>query len=545
MLPFLLGATLASWALHIRESFTPDARLWFYASTSLAVLIVDGVQPESIFDFAISVVLAMALFSQTDNRHILRGCLLAYLFLLGNQIVSLAMGRSVPVTDVVIAELLVHTLIVLITYGIAVDIIRRRHEDERVEALKIDSLREMQKGTEDFLTNVSHELRTPINAVTGIAAVMMSDAITNASAERAGHIFAAGRCLTHQVEDLLDYTEIDTGKLVVAEEAYMISSLVNDISSQCSFYDKEDAERITIDVAEGIPERILGGGKWIKKLLRHQIEYSLQMAGSGDIRVFIYGRERDYGINLCMAVYRRRESVPRRTLARILNATPSAGGAEHFAANAYELKLRIIYGLAHAMGGFVRLASTKMEGTRLHVSIPQRVEQDAAGRKGQLTERRVIKVRHESGLMPTDHATGYFRLPKGLHALVVDDEPLNLIVAEGMLSKYGMTIDTAGSGEEAIQKVHEAWYDVIFMDHMMPVMDGVEAAHRIRDILEAQERDTRIVALTANAVSGAREMFLREGFDAFVAKPIVYSELEHALRELSLKKRKGGKAQDG
>ena len=537
MTPPLIGAAAAGWVLHIRESFTPEARLWFYAGASLAALILEGVQPASIFDFAISVVLAMALFSQADNLHIIRLCFFVYIFLLSNQIMLLVTGRGLPMTDALVAELLVHTLVVFAVYRIAMYIVRSRKEDEKTEALRIKSLREMQQRTEDFLTNVSHELRTPINAVTGIASVMMSDARTNASAERAGHIFAAGRHLTDQVEDLLDYTEIDTGRLTIVEEPYMISSLVDDVASGCSFYEKEDAERITFDVAEGIPESLWGGGKWVKKLLRHQIRNALQMTDSEEILVSIYGRERDYGINLCMDVRHRGGTVSRRELTRILGVTPDKSNAVHPVVNANELELRIIYGLAHAMGGFVRLTSTKEEGTRLHVSVPQRVTEG----QRQLTEHRVTRVRHESGLTAADHAAGYFRLPKGLCALVVDDEPMNLIVAEGMLSKYGMVVDTAGSGEEAIQKVREAWYDVIFMDHMMPVMDGVEAAHKIRDILTDQERDTRIVALTANAVSGAREMFLREGFDAFVAKPIVSVELERELKGLSLKKRRGGK----
>ena len=122
----------------------------------------------------------------------------------------------------------------------------------------------------------------------------------------------------------------------------------------------------------------------------------------------------------------------------------------------------------------------------------------------------------------------------GVRALVVDDEPMNLIVAEGILTEYGMETDTAQSGMESIEKVRHNRYDVVFMDHMMPVMDGVEAAHRIREVLAAQKREVYIVALTANAVSGAREMFFREGFDGFVAKPIVREELSHTLKALSL-----------
>ena len=536
--PLLLGAVAAGWALHIRESFTPEARLWVYVAASLTTLIVYGIHPASIADFAISSAFAMALFSQTHNERIIHLFCLAYFFLLANQIVALAAGGGVPVTDPIVAELLVHTLIVLAVYQVAARIVRGRKEDEEQDALKLDLLRETQQQAEDFLTNLSHELRTPINVITGIASMRMSDALTKASAERAEQTFTAGRRLTAYVDNLLDYAEIETRSLTVAEEAYMTSSLVNDVASECGFYEKKDAERITIDVAEGIPEKLLGDVRWVRKLLRHQIANALQMTESEEILISIYGRERDYGINLCVDARCRGRSVSRSELARILGAAPGEVVAKRPTADASELELRFIYGFAHMMGGFVRLTSSKEEGTRLHVSIPQRVAEE----QGQTTERRVIRIRHENGLMPADHAAGYFRLPKGLCALVVDDEPMNLIVAKGMLSRYGMATDTAESGEEAIWKVREAWYDVIFMDHMMPVMDGVEAARKIREILTKQERDTRIVALTANTVSGAREMFLREGFDAFVAKPIAYVELERTLKELSLKKRRGGKA---
>ena len=112
----------------------------------------------------------------------------------------------------------------------------------------------------------------------------------------------------------------------------------------------------------------------------------------------------------------------------------------------------------------------------------------------------------------------------------MDDEPLNLIVAEGLFKEYNMIVDTAGSGPEAIQKFTDNEYDVVFMDHMMPKMDGVEAAKKIRDVAFGQQKTARIVALTANVVSGAREMFAREGFDGFIGKPIDINEFERTMR---------------
>ena len=136
----------------------------------------------------------------------------------------------------------------------------------------------------------------------------------------------------------------------------------------------------------------------------------------------------------------------------------------------------------------------------------------------------------EGGILHPSATTVERPVLDNVRALVVDDEPLNLIVAEGLFKEYNMIVDTAGSGPEAIQKFTDNEYDVVFMDHMMPKMDGVEAAKKIRDVAFGQQKTARIVALTANVVSGAREMFAREGFDGFIGKPIDINEFERTMR---------------
>ena len=136
----------------------------------------------------------------------------------------------------------------------------------------------------------------------------------------------------------------------------------------------------------------------------------------------------------------------------------------------------------------------------------------------------------EGGILRPSATTVERPVLDNVRALVVDDEPLNLIVAEGLFKEYNMIVDTAGSGPEAIQKFTDNEYDVVFMDHMMPKMDGVEAAKKIRDVAFGQQKTARIVALTANVVSGAREMFAREGFDGFIGKPIDINEFERTMR---------------
>jgi CheY-like chemotaxis protein len=120
----------------------------------------------------------------------------------------------------------------------------------------------------------------------------------------------------------------------------------------------------------------------------------------------------------------------------------------------------------------------------------------------------------------------------GVRALIVDDEPMNLVVATGTFRDYGMITETAASGQESLDKFRDKTYDIIFMDHMMPEMDGVEAMKRLKQMAREKDRNILIVALTANAVSGAKEMFLNEGFDGFIAKPIDIMEFERVMKRI-------------
>ena len=138
------------------------------------------------------------------------------------------------------------------------------------------------------------------------------------------------------------------------------------------------------------------------------------------------------------------------------------------------------------------------------------------------------------------------RHPKfqGIRALVVDDEPMNLVVATGLFKEYGMMIDTALSGKESIKKYTDNDYDVVFMDHMMPEMDGIEAMKRLREVASKKNKKLRIIALTANAISGARAMFLNEGFDGFISKPVDLNDFERTMNMVMSngESDKGGKA---
>lgn len=640
ILPFLLLGTIVSWVLHIRGLFSERERIWFYAVVAWGACMFDGAHATSLFDFSVSIAMIMVLFSQTDERKIIYGTLAVYLLLLLFQVIAILRGESVEPSSLIVSQILMHAACVLIICRVCINIINKREADRRSDERVIRELTFTRKRTENFMANVSHELRTPVNVVTGISGIMETRLQDTQDREDAAHILEAGRRLSDQVDDILDFTEIETGRLTITKEPYMISSVVGDMISALGIGTGEFDAQIIIDVDADIPKKLIGDARRIKKILTHLTANAIKFTKQGAVYINVYRMEETYGVNLCIDVRDTGIGMSREALELVREGIYQEDAERNRENTGFGLGLRIVFGLAHAMNGFVRIDSEKGEGTRVHVSIPQEVADqercmevrephrlklaffqraekyanpavgafymkmighviDAFGLTLQhvttlgelkkmveeypfthvfvpdeeysedpqyfdaLGEKTHVVVVARYGFRPTPFSrVTILRKPlyafpliavlnaeneqeakevlydeeearfDGLKVLVVDDEEMNLIVARGLFTEYGMEVETAGSGQESIDMIRQRPYDVVFMDHMMPVMDGVEAAHRIRDMLAASGRRTLIVALTANAVSGAREMFAAEGFDGFVAKPIERMELERTLKRI-------------
>ena len=638
--PFLAIGTAISWYLHIKQLFSLKQRLYFYAFMIWAVVVYHGVHVTSFFDLAPVAAIEFAMLAQADERRILRISLALFSFCFVWNLYYAVMDPDFTFTPLIISRLILHLCVVSFTYGIADDIIRKRKDDRANDEALLQEQRFLHKRTEDFMANVSHELRTPVNVVTGLSAVLLERETNDTVREDASHILSAGRRLTRQVDDIMDFHEIETNELMISSEPFMIASVVNDCLTALDVYERTDLPQIIVDVDAAIPQSLSGDGRHIKKILYHIMDNAIKFTEAGGIYLNIYQVKRDYGINLCIEVEDTGIGMSRETLERIRQGSYQEDASRTKEQSGFGLGLRIVYGLVHAMNGFVRINSTPGKGTTVHVSIPTTVL-DAAHCMSirnpdrlqmafyqdpskfvvpavreyytqfirhvitahDLTLQRVASFEDLKQLISNHHFTHLFTadeeyaadpsyydalsrtmhvivvarqgfLPTngsrvtilrkpvntfpliealnaeneadakaalygeeavsfdGLKVLVVDDERMNLVVAKGIFGRYGMEVHVANSGAESIERVKEDHFDVIFMDHMMPGMDGVEAAHHIRAVLRDKDERSLLIALTANAVSGAREMFLEEGFDGFVAKPIEHMELERTLRAL-------------
>ena len=635
----MLLSIVAVWWMHISQAFSPAVRLRIYGGFFSVAMFFYGIHRTSLHDVSIIAAIIFAVFSLTEEKSVIRMAFGAYVLLLIYHL-ALTSGSGVRVSTLNVLRMLLHIGAVFTLSRIAETSVNKRKSDLADYDGMMAELEQVSRRTDDFMTNVSHELRTPINAVTGITSIMLkSETDLKRRTELAG-VQRAGHRLFDQIGDILDYTEIDTNKIRLSNESYMLSSVLNDIVTEIQQLETEDYPEIVINIDPEVPSKLKGDGRRVKKIIRHLLDNAIKFTREGGIYVHVYTMKKDYGVNVCIEVVDTGIGINDGDRERIMSGFYQTDSGRSRRAGGIGLGLPIVYGFVKAMGGFVRLESEPGKGTSVYVSIPQRVADEAPSisvddsdnlclacylkpdkyksarvrdfyndtiadmvRGCSLPLHRVNSIAELEKLMQTYKLThlfigqeeyekdeGYFeyldedikvavsasyfftlkpgsrmllmRKPffaftvanilnavqnedgslegveekrpyfPGVRALVVDDEEMNLFVAKGIFSDYGMDVVTAAGGQEAIDIFEVEEFDIIFMDHMMPEMDGVEAMK----ILKRRSRDMKkapvIIALTANAVSGAREMFLEEGFDEFVAKPIEPTELERTLKKV-------------
>ncbi len=633
----LFFGIVACWIIYLTEKFTGTIRIWFYFIVTMLDIFFYGIHETSMYDLAPLMIFLILMYSATEMCILINFCMITYYFIMLYDFLVVQGGFS-ELNPLSVSRTLFHFMLVYAAGHWAKLLIKRHIKERNDTGVKITELEEMNRKSEDFLTNVSHELRTPINVVTGVTAVMLKNERDAEKRKDVLSIQMAGQRLFGQIEDILDYTEIDTGRIKVSEESYMVSSLINDIINGKQLLERERGLELIFDVDANVPAELLGDGRKIKKIIRHLISNAMKFTKKGGVYVRLYAIPKTYGVNLCIRICDTGIGIDAENLEKICEKIFQVNGGRSRSAGGLGLGLTVVYGMVAAMEGFMQIESKKGAGTTVSVSIPQKVSgkppcmelKDRSElclgcylktekyevpevrdyynetishiiqglnvplhRASSLEELKGMFKRYQLTHLLIGEAeyaenTAYFEyldeaaevivvagddfkpssgsrikilrkpfyyLPlvnilnawsgkdtellerknmicPGVTALVVDDEPMNLMVAQGILRDYRMTVKTAGSGMEAIEICEKETFDLIFLDHMMPEMDGVETMKRLRRLRPDAEEPLTVIAFTANAVSGAREMFLQEGFDEFVSKPIEDLELERVLRKV-------------
>ena len=381
-----------------------------------------------------------------------------------------------------------------------------------------------------FLSHMSHEIRTPMNAILGITEIQMRDEnLLPDTMEAFSKIYESGDLLLNIINDILDLSKIESGRLEISPIRYDMPSLINDTVQLNRLRYDSKAIDFFLHVDKDTPVNLLGDELRIKQILNNILSNAYKYTDSGKIDFYIsaeYAKDRaDDDVTLVFNVSDTGQGMNKDQVSRVFVEYSRFNLEKNRTTVGAGLGMSITKRLIDLMEGTIEIISEPDKGSAFIIRLPQKqVGETVCG--SELAEKLAnFHFQNTTILKKTRFLREY--MPYG-SVLVVDDVDSNIYVTKGMLLPYGLNIETAISGFEAIEKVKNGnVYDIIFMDHMMPKMDGVETTKILREM----GYNNPIIALTANAIIGREEMFLRNGFDGFVSKPIDSRELNLYLND--------------
>ena len=404
-------------------------------------------------------------------------------------------------------------------------------EKQRIEAQNAN------RAKSEFLSHISHEIRTPMNAVIGSAEIQLQKEINSPDIEKAFNtIYNSGSLLLNIINDVLDFSKIEAGKLELAPVKYDIPNLVYDtMQLNLLQYESKDIE-FTFKIDENTPLELFGDEFRIKQILNNMLSNAFKYTGKGEIELSV-SAEIDKEVSgadsympaectLILQVRDTGQGMTDEQINKLFDEYTRFNMGVNRTIVGTGLGMHITKLLIDLMNGEILVESKLGKGSVFTVRLPQKRIGDAVCGTEAADKLRTSRFESMQKLNRAQIAHEY--MPYG-RVLIVDDIESNLYIAKGMMLPYGLKIETVTSGFEAVDKIKSGnEYDVVFMDHMMPMMDGMEATRIIRDMGYIHP----IVALTANAVVGSFEMFLANGFNSYISKPIDIRELNALLNRL-------------
>ena len=422
-----------------------------------------------------------------------------------------------------------------------------QYETVKAKIKQEKALEEARRASEaktDFLANTSHEIRTPINAVLGMNEMILRESV---KAEKmtdgkpsdyqeafkkikhySGNVDSAGNNLLAIINDILDFTKIEEGKMKIVEVEYQLSSVINDVSNMIYFKAKEKNLTFVTDVDERIPDRLFGDVVRIRQVITNILNNAVKYTEKGSVSMKITGRKLNITasgkplMELIVSVSDTGIGISEENIAKLFGKFERVDLEKNSTKEGTGLGLAITKMLLQMMHGDIKVESTYGSGSTFTINIPQLVLSEEP--IGNFTE----KFEKELGGRKEYHES--FRAPNA-RILIVDDTKMNLVVAMEFLKDTKVNIDTAGGGKEAVELALSNKYDVILMDQRMPEMDGDETLKVIKSHEEGPNIKTPVICLTADAVVGARERYLSKGFDDYLTKPIDSTNLEKTLKK--------------
>ena len=404
------------------------------------------------------------------------------------------------------------------------DIDKERRERERL----IDASERAVAASEAksaFLSNMSHEIRTPINAVLGMNEMILRECDDKNILGYSENIRSAGSTLLGLINDILDFSKIEAGKMEIIPVDYDLSSVINDLVNMIQT--KADAKglKLEFEISREVPKLLHGDEVRIKQIVTNILTNAVKYTEKGRVTLCIdYEKipDEEDCILLDVAVKDTGIGIKEEDMKKLFSEFDRIEEKRNRNVEGTGLGMSITKRLLEMMGSELQVESKYGLGSKFSFSLRQTVIK--------WEELGDYEAAYKASLASRGKYHEKFRAPKA-EILVVDDTPMNLEVFINLLKKTEIKIETAATGEEALSLAFDKEYDVIFLDHMMPDKDGIETLHEMRERKDAPNLQTPVICLTANAISGAREKYLAEGFDNYLTKPIDSVKLEEMLIE--------------
>ncbi len=374
-----------------------------------------------------------------------------------------------------------------------------------------------------FLARMSHEIRTPINAVLGMDEMILRESKEQQIKDYAMDIYTAGQTLLSLINDILDFSKIDSGKMEIVPVEYDVSSLIHDLANMAAQRAKDKDIKLELEIDPGVPSRLFGDDVRLRQVLTNILTNAVKYTLEGSVWLRLRSWETEPGTaNLWFEVEDTGIGIREEDLPKLSAEFERIEEDRNRNIEGTGLGMNITIQLLTLMGSKLQVKSVYGVGSKFYFELEQKIVDatpigDFETRVRQLAE---------------NYSYGTKFLAPEARVLVVDDNAVNRKVFRSLLKETQIQVTDAESGVECLELVQKFPYDLIFLDHMMPEMDGIETLHCMKEFTEFPCKDTPIIVLTANAVAGAREKYLKEGFDDFLSKPIVPEKLEDMLKRM-------------
>ena len=372
-----------------------------------------------------------------------------------------------------------------------------------------------------FLANMSHEIRTPINGILGMDSILLKECKDESLREYAKNIQSAGQSLLSIINDILDISKIESGKLEILPTKYQLFSVLNDCYNLTKVKLENKPVEFVIQINENLPSWLYGDEVRVRQIINNFLSNAVKYTKEGNVTFCLdYEEKSDEQIQLIISVTDTGIGIKEEDLGKLFKSFTRIEEKRNRNIEGTGLGLNLTKNLVDLMGGEVSVDSTYGKGSCFTAKIPQKIVD--AKPMGDFSKR------YRQYLNTSDDNTLSFFAPEA-KILIVDDVEMNLKVVEGLLKETKIQIDTAVSGRECLECVKKKQYNIIFLDHMMPEMDGIETLQNMKSLADNPNREVPVIMLTANAIVGAKEEYMEAGFTDYLTKPIRETELLEML----------------